>query len=67
MERTIPATRDIERPSLDLGADANWLVGEAEMTADAGGSFAGRRGVALRTEELVAFRAAPRRQNAVLD
>jgi hypothetical protein len=45
-----------ERPSLESGADANWLVGEAELTTDTGSSFAGRRGVALRTEELEAFR-----------
>jgi hypothetical protein len=45
-----------ERPSLESGADANWLVGTVEMTADAGGSFRATRGVALRTEELAAFR-----------
>ena len=45
-----------ERPSLESGADANWLVGTVEMTVDAGGSFRASRGVALRTEELAAFR-----------
>ena len=45
-----------ERPSLESGADANWLMGEAEITAEAGGSFHARRGVAIRTEELAAFR-----------
>jgi hypothetical protein len=56
-----------ERPSLESGADANWLVGEAEMTADAGGSFAARRGLTLRTEELAAFRDALRRLVEELD
>jgi hypothetical protein len=56
-----------ERPSLESGADANWLVGEAEMTADAGGSFAARHGIALRTEELAAFRDAMRRLVEELD
>jgi hypothetical protein len=56
-----------ERPSLESGDDANWLVGEAEMTADAGGSFRASRGVALRTEELAAFREALRRLVEELD
>jgi hypothetical protein len=50
-----------ERPSLESGADANWLMGDAETTAEAAGSFHARRGVPLRTEELVAFRDALRR------
>jgi hypothetical protein len=49
-----------ERPSLESGADANWLNGEAEMTAEGGASFSARRGVAFRTEELVSFSAALR-------
>ena len=56
-----------ERPSLESGADANWLVGEVEMTADAGGSFRARRGVALRTEELAAFHDGLRRLVEELD
>jgi hypothetical protein len=32
-----------ERPSLKSGTDANWLVGEAEMTANVGGEFRARR------------------------
>jgi hypothetical protein len=49
-----------ERPSLESGADANWLMADAEISAEAVGSFRARRGVALRTEELVAFRDALR-------
>jgi hypothetical protein len=56
-----------ERPSLESGADANWLVGEAEMTTDVAGSFRARRGVSLRTEELAAFRNALRRLIEELD
>ena len=56
-----------ERPSLESGADANWLAGEAELTADVGGSFRARRGVSLRTEELAAFRRAVRRLVEDLD
>jgi hypothetical protein len=56
-----------ERPSLESGADANWVVGEVEMTADAGGSFRASRGVALRTEELASFRDAVRRLVGELD
>jgi hypothetical protein len=56
-----------ERPALESGADANWLTGDAEMTAEAVGSFRARRGVALRTEELVAFRNALRRLVEELD
>lgn len=56
-----------ERPSLDTGADANWLIGRVEMTADAGGSFRASRGVALRTEEVAAFRDALRRLVEELD
>jgi hypothetical protein len=56
-----------ERPSLESGADANWLVGQAELTADAGGSFRACRGVALRTEELAEFRDALRRLVEGLD
>lgn len=47
-----------ERPSLETGADANWLSAKVEMMAEAGGSFRASRGVALRTEELAAFREA---------
>jgi hypothetical protein len=56
-----------ERPALGSGADANWLVGEAEITANAGGEFRARRSVALRTEELAAFRDAVRRLVQELD
>jgi hypothetical protein len=56
-----------ERPTLESGADANWLMGEAEITAEVGGSFRARRGVALRTEELAAFRDALRRLVEELD
>ena len=56
-----------ERPSLDSGDDANWLAGEAELTADVGGSFRARRGVSLRTEELAAFLRALRRLVKDLD
>ena len=56
-----------ERRSLESGADANWLAGEAELTADSGGSFRARRSVSLRTEELVAFRRALRRLVEDLD
>ena len=45
-----------ERPSLDSGSDANWLVGEAELTASSSGSFSGRYAVSLRTDELAEFR-----------
>jgi hypothetical protein len=45
-----------ERPALESGADANWLTGGVEMTAEAGGSYRASRDVALRTEELAAFR-----------
>ena len=43
-----------ERPGLESGADANWLIGEAELTASE--SFSGAQAVALRTEELAEFR-----------
>lgn len=56
-----------QRPSLESGADANWLSGEAELAADLGGSFRARRGVSLRTEELAAFRDALRRLLDELD
>jgi hypothetical protein len=56
-----------ERPSLESGADANWLTGDAEITAEAASSFRARRIVALRTEELVAFRDALRRLVEELD
>ena len=45
-----------ERPQLDSGADANWLTGEAELTVDPLGSFRATQSVALRTEEVAAFR-----------
>jgi hypothetical protein len=48
-----------ERPSLESGADANWLMADAEMTAETAGSFRAGRGVSLRTEELIAFRLWP--------
>jgi hypothetical protein len=44
-----------ERPTLESGADANWLVAEAELLAESSGTFRARRAVALRTEELEAF------------
>jgi len=44
-----------ERPTLESGADANWLVGEAELEAESSGTFRARRAVALRTEEVEAF------------
>lgn len=44
-----------ERPALESGADANWLVGEADLHADSSGAFGARRAVSLRTEELEAF------------
>jgi hypothetical protein len=56
-----------ERPSLESGADANWIVGHVEMTADAGGSFRASRGVALRTEDLASFRDAVRQLVGELD
>jgi len=52
---------------LESGDDANWLAGEAELTADVGGSFRARRSVSLRTEELVGFRRALRRLVKDLD
>jgi len=45
-----------ERPVVESGADANWLTGEAEIVARAGGSFRARRAVAFRTDELAGFR-----------
>jgi hypothetical protein len=45
-----------EFPTLDSGADANWIVGEVEMTASTSGAFSGRHAVSLRTEELAEFR-----------
>jgi hypothetical protein len=45
-----------ERPAFDTGSDANWVTGEAELTASSTGSFSGRHGVSLRTEELADFR-----------
>jgi hypothetical protein len=45
-----------ERPALHSADDANWLVGEAELTASSRGSFSGSLAVSLRTEELAAFR-----------
>lgn len=56
-----------ERPSLESGADANWLTGTVEMTAESGGSFRASRGVAFRTEELAAFRDALSRLIEQLD
>jgi hypothetical protein len=56
-----------ERPSLESGADANWLMADAEMTAETAGSFRAGRGVSLRTEELVSFRDALRRLVEELD
>jgi hypothetical protein len=56
-----------ERPSLESGADANWLIGTVEMTAESGGSFHASRGVSLRTEELAAFRDALNRLVERLD
>ena len=43
-----------ERPSLESGADANWLMAYAEISAEAAGSFRARRGVSV---------ASPRPQN----
>ena len=45
-----------ERAAVESGADANWLIGEVELTASSAGSFSGRRTVSLRTEELAEFR-----------
>jgi hypothetical protein len=45
-----------ERPHLDSGADANWLMGEAELTADFGGSYRAKQSLTPRTEEIEAFR-----------
>jgi hypothetical protein len=45
-----------EHPGFDSGSDANWLAGEAALTASSSGSFSGRHSVSLRTEELVDFR-----------
>lgn len=46
-----------ERASvIESGSDANWLTGEAELTASSTGSFTGRHSVSLRTEELADFR-----------
>src|SRR5437868_6055608 len=43
-----------ERAGLDSGSDANWLTAEAELTAS--GSYRAKESIALRTEELSAFR-----------
>jgi len=45
-----------ERPHLDSGADANWLMGEAELTADLGGAYRAKQSLTPRTEEIEAFR-----------
>ena len=45
-----------ERPHLLTGADANWLIGEAELNSSTTGRFSGRHDVSLRTEELTDFR-----------
>jgi hypothetical protein len=44
-----------ERPSLETGADANWLAGEVELTFSTGGRFSAGSHVSLRTEELATF------------
>jgi hypothetical protein len=44
-----------EGPSLDTGADANWLAGEVELTFSSGGRFSAGAHVSLRTEELATF------------
>jgi hypothetical protein len=49
-----------ERPALEGGDDANWLVADAELIFLAEGRFVARRSVALRTEEVEAFRDALR-------
>jgi hypothetical protein len=54
-----------ERPALESGADANWLTGEAELTASE--SFSGTQAVALRTDELAVFRDELERLVAQLD
>jgi hypothetical protein len=43
-----------ERAGLASGEDANWLTGDAELTAS--GTFSGTQPVSLRTEELADFR-----------
>jgi hypothetical protein len=45
-----------ERPHLESGADANWLIAEAELTVDPRGSYRAKESMTLRTEELAAFR-----------
>jgi hypothetical protein len=45
-----------EFPGTESGSDANWLTGEAAMTLDNGSSFAARRAVSFRTDELASFR-----------
>jgi hypothetical protein len=44
-----------ERPSLDTGADANWMAGEVELTLSTGARFSAGSHVSLRTEELATF------------
>jgi hypothetical protein len=65
--RLVLRVAGFERPSLESGADANWLVADVVMTAESAGSFRAGRGVHLRTEELVAFRNALRRLVEELD
>jgi ribosome-associated protein YbcJ (S4-like RNA binding protein) len=52
--RLVLRVHGYERPTLDSGSDANWLMAEAELTAS--GSYQARDAVSLRTEELLAFR-----------
>jgi hypothetical protein len=43
-------------PELTSGPDANWVVGEVELTTGSTGRFTARHPVSLRTDELARFR-----------
>jgi hypothetical protein len=58
---------DYEFPGITSGSDANWLTGEAAMTLDNGASFAARRAISFRTDELASFRDAVNRLVKDLD
>jgi hypothetical protein len=54
--RLLLVVHGYERPELDSGADANWLMAEADLTASGPGSYSASEAVSLRTEEIAAFR-----------
>lgn len=46
-----------ERPRITTGEDANWLVGDAELTLGTTGSFSARHRLSLYAPDLAAFTA----------